>query len=119
MRIIEVASFFRMIQKTDQFQGIVLSKKTGFKTVLARDIKKSAKHCWEAYFRRDDIFQTKSIINLVKKLKKVILSVGFVKILVLQGKEMVFTHKYHTNKKIIISIPARLNIFIDPFKPSV
>lgn len=42
-------------------------KKTGMKTVFACDIKKSAKVCWENYFKRDNIFQLESIVDLVKK----------------------------------------------------
>lgn len=43
-------------------------KKTGFKTVFACDIKRSAKKAWEANFKRNG-FHLESIVDLVKKAK--------------------------------------------------
>ena len=45
-------------------------KKTGFETVFACDIKKSAKITWENYFKREKVFQLDSIVDLVKQAKK-------------------------------------------------
>lgn len=44
-------------------------KNTGFKTIFACDIKRSAKVAWESYFQKDNIFQLESIVELVKKAK--------------------------------------------------
>lgn len=50
--------------------NFVQVKKTGFETVFACDIKKSAKITWETYFKRTGVFQLDSIVDLVKKAKE-------------------------------------------------
>ena len=53
----------------DSKGDFVKLKKTGFQTIFACDIKKSAKDSWEGFFKRDDVFRLASIIDLVKKAK--------------------------------------------------
>ena len=53
----------------DSQGDFVKLKQTGFKTIFACDIKKSAKDAWESYFKREDVFQLASIVDLVKKAK--------------------------------------------------
>ena len=53
----------------DSQGDFVKLKQTGFKTIFACDIKKSAKDAWESYFKRDNVFQLASIVDLVKKAK--------------------------------------------------
>ena len=50
-------------------------KETGFKTIFANDIRLDAKAAWVSYFKNrnsyaNDIYQTSSIVDLVKKVKQ-------------------------------------------------
>ena len=89
-------------------------KKTGMKTVFACDIKKSAKICWENYFKRDNIFHLESIVDLVKKAKEDVFSFPYADIVTggfpcqdfsVAGKRKGFSsHRDHNN--ILHDVPT-------------
>lgn len=96
--------------------GFTLLKKTGFETVFACDIKKSAKFAWEGFFKRKNVFQLESIVDLVKKAKSGQYSFPKVDVVTggfpcqdfsIAGKRNGFdSHKSHENKIIDIHAPS-------------